>query len=304
MKSGGITVNHDYHITLKQLCYFLSVADNLNFTKAAKENYIAQTAMSQNILALEKQLGVTLFERTKRKVTLTDPGKALYDDFSRILLDMEICIERAQRIQQGFKGSLRIGFQGIHENEILPKILRIFQKKYPQIDIVLTQDSLHNLSMQLQNNKLDVIFSLTCEEFDDTEIDEYIFSREPLCAVLPVNHPLAKNKIIRRGQLAKEPVIFVKPENSSGTYDSMLRDCQKQGFTPNVVTCTENVESALMLVDAGLGVTFFPACCKGLNHNITFVELDENTFVELCIRWKRNSVNPAVPLLIEIFRQL
>ena len=297
-------MNHDYHITLKQLRYFLSVAETLNFTKAAKEHYIAQTAMSQNILALEKQLGVTLFERTKRKVTLTDAGRYLYDDFSRILLDIEISIERARRIQEGYNGSLRIGFQGIHENEILPKILRIFQKRYPQIDIILIQDSLYNLSIQLQNNKLDIIFSLSCEDVDDTEIDEFVFSREPLCAVLPTNHPLAKNKIVRRRQLAKEPVIFVKPENSSGTYEAMLHDCQKQGFTPHVVTCTENVESALMLVDAGLGVTFFPACCKGLNHHISFVELDENTFVELCIRWKRNSGNPAVSFLVEIVKKL
>lgn len=151
-------MNTNYFINIRQLYYFISVAEHLNFTKAAEENHIAQTAMSQNIIALEKQLDVRLFERTKRKVILTNAGKQFYTSIKPILEELEHSITLTQRAEKGLEGSLRIGFQGIHEKEVLPKAIRIFQSRYPEIDITLVQDSLQHLEKQLKEQRLDLIF--------------------------------------------------------------------------------------------------------------------------------------------------
>lgn len=297
-------MNSEYFINIRQLHYFVSVAETLSFTKAAQQNHIAQTAMSQNILTLEKQLSLSLFERTKRKVALTASGQKLYTDIKRILAELETAISQAQNIENGFEGNLRIGFQGIHECHILPITLRSFQEQYPRINITLLQDSLHNLGKQLEKDNLDIIFTLSSEEFDSTLIEEYIFSREPLCAVVPNDHPLAHKEYVRRDMFSEEPVIFVKPQNSSGTYNRMLSDCKNAGFEPNVVACTENVESALMLVSAGMGITFFPKCCQDQNHDITFLELANDNTIELSVRWRKNSSNAALMLFLNTLKQI
>lgn len=296
-------MNSDFFINIRQLYYFISVAETLSFTKAAQLNHIAQTAMSQNILTLEKQLDLTLFERTKRKVKLTASGQKLYIDIKRILDDLETAISQAQNIDKGFEGNLRIGFQGIHESRILPAILHSFQKQYPKINIILMQDSLRNLGKNLEEKKLDIIFTLSREEYNDEIINEYIFSVEPLCAVVSSDHPLAHKEYVRRDMFAEEPIIFIKPQNSSGTYNQMVSDCKKAGFDPNVVAYTDTVEAAIILVSAGMGISFFPRCCQGQNPDVIFLELANDNTVELSIRWRKDTLNSALILFLETMKE-
>lgn len=296
-------MDEKYHISFKQLYYFLSVAEQLSFTRAAQEHYIAQTAMSRNILTLEQALGVTLFERTKRSVALTEAGKSFYNDAKKLTEDLHASVSRARQIENGYRSTIRIGLQGIHEQQFLPRILRLFREQYPQIEIDLVQDSLRRLGAMLENRKLDLIFTLTSDARTSTAIDEYIYMQAPLCAVLPNSHPLAGKKKIRRQVLAAEPIIFIKPENSSGTYEAMLNDCRRAGFEPRIFAYTENVESTLMQIDAGAGVSFFPKCCENTLHNISFVPLEGDNPVELSVRWRADTTNEAVRLLIKIIKE-
>ena len=293
--------NHFFHT--RQLQYFISVAELLSFTKAAEANHIAQTAMSQNIITLEEILNVKLFERNKRNVTLTNSGKQFYQDAKKILEQLELSINRVQRIDEGFDGTLHIGFQGIHEKEIIPKILRRLKEEYPNIDIMLTQDSLNNLSEKLLQQTVDVIFSIGNEKITSKNICQQVISQEPICAVLPIDHPFAGKKIVKRAWFANDPVIFVKRENSASTFEAMMKDCKKANFVPNIVTYTANIESALMLVEAGMGVSFFPKCCQNFNTNIAFVTLEEDSHVDLTIRWKKNNPNPSLSFFLDIAKQ-
>ena len=293
-------MNPNYLIHTRQLQYFVSVAELLSFTKAAEANHIAQTAMSQNIISLEKQLEVQLFERNKRNVALTNAGMQFYEDAKRILKELELSIMRTQKINEGFEGTLHIGFQGIHEKGILPNFIRTFKRQFPNIDIILKQDSLSNLSEKLNQNMLDVIFSIASEKVTDPCIEERIVSQESICAVMPKDHPLAGQTKVSRQDFKDEAFIFMKPEDSSGTFETMMEDCRKSNYTPNIVTYTSNVESVLMLIEAGMGISFLPKCCGAFNENVAMVELAEENTSNLVLRWKNDNHNPTVPLFLDV----
>ena len=297
-------MNPIYYLNIRQLYYFVSVAETLSFTKAAQANHIAQTAMSQNIISIEKQLGIKLFERSKKKVELTNVGYQLYTDVKKELNRLEDMVSRAQRLDQGYEGEIRIGFQGVHESAYLPTIIKDFKHKYPNVVVSLDQKSPEELEKELETGGMDVIFTFTTEKMDAKKIEEYAFSKEEICAVVPRNHNLAGRRKVKRSAFANEAMVFVKPENGQGTYKKMLEDCENAGFTPNIATTTESVESAIMLVEAGVGVGFFPKCCSGVNQNVKFVALENDDTVDLCIRWRKDSINTITPLFVDMIKAI
>ena len=293
-------MNSNYLFHLRQLQYFVSVAELLSFTKAAEANHIAQTAMSQNIITMEKQLDVQLFERDKRNVALTTAGRQFYSDAKRILKEIELSIERVQKIHEGFEGTLHIGFQGIHEKKLLPDYIRTFKKQFPNIEVVLVQDTLSSLNEKLKHKMLDIIFSIASEKIEDTCIEERVVSQELICAVLPYDHPMATKKKVSRRDFQGEAFIFMKAEDGSGTFEAMMEDCKKANFTPKITTFTSNVETVLMLVESGMGISFLPKCCENSNERVVFVELTEENTSSLVLRWRKDSNNPTMPLFLDI----
>lgn len=291
-----------YQITFQQLRYFLSVAENLSFTKAALENHVAQTAVSQNIIALEKNLNLRLFKRDKRSVYLTEAGKFFYQKVKKVFCELDAYIVQAQLLNKGYDGNLNIGFQGSHEKEILPELFKYFKKLYPHIAITLIQDGLHTLNYQLAQSKLDIIFTLTSEPAAAPDIQELSVASYPLCAVVPSSHPLADQSKLNRIQFQHDPIIFIKPARSSGTYETMINDCRHAGFSPVITTYTENIDAALLLIEAGMGISFFPSCCNTHTPNLSFIELDDDTSVTLAVRWSSKSDNPCIPLFIDSVR--
>ena len=220
---GGTFLHFDDFVHFRQLQYFIDVAECLSFTQAARKNHIAQTAMSQNILSIERQLGLKLFNRNRQKVSLTESGKSFYADAKHLLSELEKALERCRQIENGFSGSLRIGFQGMHERKLLPHFLKIFRDNYPNIQVSLIQDSIQQLNLKLEKDMLDVIFTISFEELDTSLYCEKILSREPIYAILPKNHPLAERKKIKRNLLSQDPVIFIKRDGSASTFEDVYK---------------------------------------------------------------------------------
>lgn len=233
---------------IRQLRYFVSVAKHLSFTRAAQECFVVQTTMTHQIAALEKELGVRLFERTKRKVLLTPEGEAFLPEAKTIIHHMDESIEIINTMKGDYKGSLRIGYWGNLYRDELPKILRSYRKKNPKIRVSLTQENVDGLLNGLQDKKLDAILLCYFPVFDEMGwMATQTLFEDRLFALLPPEHPLANCDILSREQIQEEPMVTFP---GIGATDL----CSRIGSS-SISVIAEHHKSIMMLVEAGYGIS-------------------------------------------------
>ena len=180
----------------RQLEYFLAVARELNFTKAAESMFVSQTAVTQQIKVLEEQLGVHLFERTKRKVALTPAGRVFQEEAVDILKRIDLAAQRTRAVSSGFTGSLNVGFAlGIGNTEVAERI-QAFHQKYPNISMKFVNHSPSMLMKSLRSGEVDLILMPLFDEAFYGDIAYRKIAWDNLIAVLPKNHRLAQNQYI------------------------------------------------------------------------------------------------------------
>ena len=201
----------------RQLEYFLAVAHELNFTKAAESMYVSQTAVTQQIKALEEQLGVSLFERTKKKVVLTPAGKVFLQEASSILNRIDTAVERTREASSGVIGSLEIGFSVGIGNTGLAEKIQAFNEKYPNIAMKFTNQSPSMLLKMLKNGDLDLVLMPMFEERYYQNVEVRRLSTERMSAVFPRTHVLAQKPYVTRADLKDENLILAcTPESEIG----------------------------------------------------------------------------------------
>lgn len=285
------------NLQLNQLQAFISVAEYLNFTEAANRMFVTQSSVSQQIAQLEKEIGVPLFIRNKRSVQLTPAGNVFLKEAKEILQKADIAIEKAQRASKGYIGKLRIGFLAYPVRDFLPKFIRKFSERYPEIEIDLNHYDVSKLNDKLMNHELDVIISVSLAVEHLTGIDyEEIFS-VPNCVVLHNEHPLANRQSIHMGDLVHENFIVRDHQESPHWFDHTMMICSKYGFIPKKIIQTKRIESALMYIDAGHGVGIFP---KYLNMyaspNLVFLPIENEEAIQVVIAQHKMNVNPSLNL--------
>lgn len=287
----------------RQLKYFLDVANCLNFTKAAQKNHIAQTAMSQNIISLENQLGFKLFERNNRNVSLTHMGEVFYQD----ALNIVRCVERAEihmkHIASGCEGIIRIGIQGEHESHFLPRLVQRFRAAYPGVKIELMQGISGRLEQMLEDGDADVIFNVQYQSTSEN-VEEWQVDTQPLCLVAPRQHRLARCRSIDRSMLADEPMLFLNPACSESIYQYMIHDSLKSGFIPNVVGYANSIHALLLMVQCGLGISVQPKSCDLGRHDLAFIPLENEPLLNIVARWRRDNENPPMPSFLSILEEV
>jgi len=287
-------------MNIRQLYYFISVAETSSFSKAAMMHYIAQPAMSQQIAALEQEFSVKLFERTSHSVCLTPAGKVFYEEVKVILDRIENAVNKTINAARGATVSINIGFQGLHEMEILPQLITNFHFENPDIEVHISQ----NLVMQLENNLkdglADMVFTLPFYSEIDHNINVLPVIKSRWCAVLNAKHPLAGHEKISRSELCDENFICIDPKLDPYVIGNMINTCQKSGFHPRVITYTKSFEETFLMIEAGLGIWLFPKCCNRDNNNLRFIELEgEAEDIDIVLLWNKNNENPAIPLFIK-----
>ncbi len=291
---------------LNHLKYFISVAEHLNFTEAAKHLFVAQSAVSQQIAYLESELGVRLFERNKRSVQLTNAGIVFLKEAIDIIKKTEEAAEKARKADAGIIGSLKIGFLAAPVRRLLPQIIRQFNSKYPAIEIKLNHLNLSRLNEELKNNDVDLVFAISMG-FQDIEDLEYIslFS-ESCCVFINHKHPFAQNKSINLEELSQESFVFRDRAEAPQWYDFALSLCAKNGFSPHIVSHNPRIETVLMLVDAGLGVAILPSYLRMYaNPTISIINLDgEIDTIDIVVYHKLTNKNPALPLFLNEIHSL
>jgi DNA-binding transcriptional LysR family regulator len=244
---------------LRHLRYFVAVAEARHFTRAARTLGMAQPPLSQQIQALEKELGTALFHRLPRGVALTEAGSQFYADARRLLDDAGHAVERARRVARGELGRLRVGMiNSAPFHPLIPQVIREFRRRYPQVSLTLEESTTPGLASAVGHERVDVAFVRPLLGSEPGVRSETLLD-EPMVVALPAGHPLTRRARVSLLALSIEPFVLFPRSVGAGLYDAILASCQEAGFSPRVVQETLQVTSIVNLVAAGLGVSIVPS---------------------------------------------
>ncbi len=250
-------------IDLRHLRYFVAVAEELHFGRAARRLHIAQPPLSQQIKQLERNLGHALFTRTSRSVSLTAAGKELLERARRTLTRVEEDLSAVRRVGRGEVGALTVAFTGSAIlRDPLPEAIRAYRRRFPQVDLRLRELGTMLQIAALRDGSIDLGFLRDPGPFDGLVVDE--LSREPYVAVLPSRHPLAKLRVVAIAKLRGEPFIFHRRDIGPLAFDRTMAVCERAGFLPTIVQEAPQWPTVIRLVESGLGVSIAPACVSKL----------------------------------------
>jgi DNA-binding transcriptional LysR family regulator len=242
---------------LRHLRYFKAVADELNFTRAATGLRVAQSAVSSQIQDLENELGVVLLERSRRRVRLTAAGQAFVEATERILRSVEDASRQARRIGHGEYGTLAIGFIGSQSHEWMPRVLKRFRAKYPEVEVTLTEIHPSQQLEALLARTLDVGLVGPIAGKTPPGLRLECFSEEWPFVGLPTDHRFARLHKVALAQLKDEPFIFTSEKNSPSYRSMISRMCERAGFVPRVVQEVDRARTGVQYVAAGFGISIF-----------------------------------------------
>lgn len=274
---------------LRQLKYFLSAADHLSFTEAAKECCIVQSAMSQQIRALEKELDVTLFERTRRGLKLTREGEALQHEATLLLQHASKLYTSIQQTRSDGECRLRIGCQDGLMRLALPRALEALRKEYPRVSVWIKCGPRQDLLNGLREGSLDCAIMLQDDDADDG-LRSHTVSEEAVYAALSAASPLAANETLTLNELCREPLVLCASALDSGSISDPLRgyiDRQKPVFV-------ETQGAAEMLVAAGFGVSLCVGSATRPHPAIVYRALPELPALHTSLIW--SAENPLSDL--------
>lgn len=291
-------------IELRHLRYFVAVADELHFGRAAEKLGIAQPPLSQQIKSMEELIGYPLFER-KPRVRLTPAGEALLEVAKRTLLQVEEGLDLARRAGRGEAGKITVGFAASTLTTVLPEILRKFREQYPDVELRLRELSSAAQAAALADGSIDVGFLRGAVAHGADLICEPIL-REEFMTVLPPTHPLAERRQLPLSELAGEPFVHFPRPVAPTLFDQIAAACQRAGFRPRVVQEAQEWLTILGLVEAGLGVSLVPASfCRLRWGGVQYRPLSPpREFTDVFVCWRTNPVVPAVIPLIGIARSI
>jgi DNA-binding transcriptional LysR family regulator len=250
-------------IELRHLRYFVAVAEELHFGRAAQRLHLAQPPLSQQIRKLEEILGYPLFDRTSRSVSLTAAGAVFLERTQRTLRNVQRDIEETRSIGRGEVGSLHVGFVGSAMLTILPAIFREYREAYPSVRLHLHESFTARVLDGLQNGTLDAGL---LRDADPGDLIGGLFATtiysEPFVAVLSARHPCAGQKSISPAVLRDEPFVYYPRSAGAHAFEKPLSLCEEHGFRPQIVQEASNWLTILRLIGAGLGVSIAPACVR------------------------------------------
>jgi DNA-binding transcriptional LysR family regulator len=253
---------------LRQVRSFLSIAETLHFGRTAELIHLSQPALSLQIKALEEEVGVRLFERNRRKTTLTAAGLAFRDDAAAALSQLEQAMRSARLAANGKLGLLRIGFISTVGSEIVPNIVRQFRELNPEVEFSLRAIPTADQVQMLESGSLDIgFFRLPIGEHSALEV--VTVHRERFVLVVPASHKLATRKRVRLSEVSGQNFVLYERTYAPGFHDlifGMLRDAR---IVPNISQTAAELSMLISLVDAHMGVAILPL--SAVKHSVASV---------------------------------
>jgi DNA-binding transcriptional LysR family regulator len=289
---------------LRHLRYFLAVAEELNFTRAAKRLNIAQPPLTQQIKALEAEMGVTLFDRTGYRVELTDAGHSFVPQVARILADVRNAVVIAKRAAVGEVGHVRVGFtESASFNPLVTATFRNFQVSYPEVELSLEESPSTVLATALREGRIDAAFVRPPLRTGEG-IALHLIDEEEMVVAIPSNHPLAQRPDLDIRDLAEETFVLYPRTERPGLADTVIAACEKAGFAPKVKQYTPQLSSTINLVAASLGISIVPRSMRGLQPEaVTYKRLrDPKLTALLGVAHRTGEVSAPVLRFVETAR--
>jgi DNA-binding transcriptional LysR family regulator len=279
---------------LRHLRYFVAVAEEANFTAAARRLRVAQPALSQQIRHLEDEIGTPLFLRNQRPLRLSASGEVFLQSSRRILSEANQATRAAQRAAKGEVGRLTLGFVCLATSSILTKLVRDYRQKFPGIDLTLREMTPTSQVKALVSGEIHLGYT---RRFDEIFHDRYLVA-------VPERHPLAKSKSVSLSQLETENFIIFKRPDTPSFYNQVFSACLKAGFSPTVVSEPDLLQTILILVDAEVGISIVPSCVADMKHTgVTLLPLAERMEPNpVVLVWSKNEECPSLKSFIDLAR--
>ena len=287
-------------VELRHLRYFVTVAEELHFGRAAVRLVVSQPALSRQIRELERELGAELFARTSRQVRLTRAGEVLLEEARVTLIQADRTLEAARRAGRGELGQLAIGYLGSVASGILPPLVQAYRARRPDVGLLFYESLDDKQLAAIADRHLDIGFVRSPGSHGGVRIEA--IQQEPLAAVLPEEHPLAGQERISLGALADESFILWPRYLSAAVYDDVVAACRQHGFSPRIVIEAAGAAATLGLVAAALGVSVLVYSYRNPRPvGVTLVPI-ENLSSTLYMAWREDNRSPVLPDFVEIAR--
>jgi DNA-binding transcriptional LysR family regulator len=285
---------------LQQLRCFASVASELHFVRAAEKLHMAQQAVSYQIKQLEQELGVQLFHRTTRKVTLTMAGEAFLGEVSQVFAHLDRGVEEARRAERGERGRLVIGYVHTMSYSVLPASVKRFRDRHPDVKIELLESTPLELEKKLLNGEVDVALNVKAvgqSSLQDLQCKS--LSVERMTVAVSRSHPLAGHKEVKLSELSNESFVLV---NGNALMQNCFRYvCREAGFMPRIIQEAANEQSAIFLAASGMGVALvFGFLNKLYENQVVYLPLVDPLFeFEFALFWRKDDTLSQVDHFIE-----
>ncbi len=287
---------------LRHLRYFVAVAEERHFGRAAERLRMAQPPLSQQIKAFEAELGARLFDRNRRKVDLTAAGEVLLPEVRDILARAGDLGRLARAAAGGEAGRLDIAFTGsVPFTEVMPRILRAFRHAYPDVRVSLREMSTGMQIEAMAEGRLDIGFARPAASNLPPGVCGRLILREPLVLALPADHPLAGRASLSMAEVAGEGLVMNPRHIGTGLYDKITQLCQAAGFAPRIAVEAHQMSTMIRLVDAGLGLAVVPrTMCRVGFDGVAFAAIaDADAFIDL-ILIHRSTISPATATFLSV----
>src|SRR5882724_944216 len=286
---------------LRHLRYFVAVAEERHFGRAAKRLHIAQPPLSRQIKGLETELGFTLFDRSRRRVELTSAGGTLLTHARRVFDAVDLATREAKRASLGETGRIVVGYLSSLAYSGLTELLRAFRTRYPSVEVELRELPPAEQIDALKDGRIDVGF--VRGPVDDAALTTERVRKEPLVVALPADHPLATRGRIALELLTNEPFVSFPRNRGPAFFDHLMSLCRKAGFTPRIVQEAPQLD-LLSLVAAGFGVAILPSSIRELRRDgLAFREIAGSPSTEVLVAWRTSGMTPVLQGFLELVKR-
>ncbi|CUA95313.1 LysR family transcriptional regulator [Thiomonas bhubaneswarensis] len=288
---------------LRHLRYFVAVAEERHFSRAAQRLHVSQPPLSQQIQALEAELGVPLFTRGRGGVRRTAAGDTLLPLARGILDAVEHAVLQTRHAGRGEAGRLSIGFAGsMPFTDVMLRLLRDYRAAWPQVALDLREQPSQAQIDDLLANRLDLGFLRTTPKAFDPRLATLVVQREPLLAAVHSDHPLAAQPQVKLADLRDEPFVLYSASLGSGLREQTLALCARAGFAPRIAQEVHEMPTLIGLISAGLGVGIVAASMQRAQLPfVTYLGLqDENASTDVLLAWRRDDPSPPLRNFISL----